>query len=226
MAEISKPKGSPSIDMTPMVDLAFLLVTFFMLAAKFRDPEPVEVSIPSSIGDMDIPEKTLVQVTVDKGGRVFFTCVGAEVREKVLKQMATKYKVPLNEDLIKSYVAMSSIGCSMAELPTYLKLDGEGRKNFKTSVGIPADSTRNELKDWINFAHSEMLDYGKKRYEDENSKLGPGKAPLNPDDYKPKFLLKADMEAEYVRVKNAIETFRDLNINNLNFVTSMEARPN
>ena len=46
MANIKAPKGSPTIDMTPMVDLAFLLVTFFMLAANFRSDEPVQVDTP------------------------------------------------------------------------------------------------------------------------------------------------------------------------------------
>ncbi|MNK09766.1 Biopolymer transport protein ExbD/TolR [compost metagenome] len=225
MAEIKTPKGSPSIDMTPMVDLAFLLVTFFMLAATFRTDEPVEVSIPSSIGDKDIPEKTLVLVTVDKGGRIFFSCTGEEVRKKVVAQMAAKYKVPLSEDNIKEFVRITSIGCSMNQLPQYLSLDGEGRKNFPTEKGIPSDSLHNELKDWINFANREMLDYGKKTFEEESAKLGKGQAPLKASDYKPKFVLKAAMDAEYVRVKSAIETFRDLDLNNLNFVTSQEAAP-
>jgi biopolymer transport protein ExbD len=225
MAEIKTPKGSPSIDMTPMVDLAFLLVTFFMLAATFRTDEPVEVSIPSSIGEQDIPEKTLVLVTVDKGGRVFFSCTGAEVREKVVTQMAAKYHVPLTKDNVKEFVRITSIGCSMSQLPQYLSLDGEGRKKFQTEIGIPTDSLHNELKDWINFAHREMLDYGKKTFEEESSKRGPNSAPLKPEDYKPKFVLKAAMDAEYVRVKTAIDVFRDLDINNLNFVTSQEAKP-
>lgn len=225
MAEIKTPKGSPSIDMTPMVDLAFLLVTFFMLAATFRTDEPVEVSIPSSIGDQEIPEKTLVLVTVDKGGRIFFSCTGEEVRKKVLAQMAAKYKVPLSEDNVKEFARITSIGCSMSQLPQYLSLDGEGRKNFPTTVGIPSDSLHNELKDWINFANREMLDYGKKTFEEESAKQGKNAVPLKVDDYKPKFVLKAAMDAEYVRVKSAIETFRDLKLNNLNFVTSQEAAP-
>ena len=49
MPKIKIPKSSPSIDMTPMVDLAFLLVTFFMLAASFRASEPVTVNPVSAI---------------------------------------------------------------------------------------------------------------------------------------------------------------------------------
>ncbi len=229
MADIKKPKGSPSIDMTPMVDLAFLLVTFFMLAATFRTDEPVDVSIPSSIGDKEIPEKTLVLVTVDKGGRIFFSCTGEEVRTKVVSQMAAKYKVQLTPDQVAEFVKISSIGCSMNELPQYLSLDGQGRKEYRLKdpnyVGIPSDSLHNELKDWINFANREMLDFGKKTFEEESGKQGKNSAPLKAEDYKPKFVLKAAMDAEYVRVKQAIEVFRDLNLNNLNFVTSQEAAP-
>ena len=221
MAKIKMPKGTQQIDMTPMVDLAFLLVTFFMLAASFRSNEPVDVNIPSSIGKDDIPEKTLVLVTVDKGGRIFFSCAGEVVREKVVKQMAGKYKIALSQDQVDEFKKITSIGCSMSELPAYLSLDGEGRKNFPTSVGIPADSTNNQLKDWINFANREMLDFGKAEYERESA-MKPNDN-IKADDFKPKFVLKVEGEAEYVRAKTAIEVFRDLNLNNLNFITSQEA---
>jgi len=224
MAKLKLPKGSPSIDMTPMVDLAFLLVTFFMLAADFRTDEVVKVEIPSSIGKDDIPQKTLVMVTVDTKGRVFFTCSGEEVRKKVLTQMMAKYKVPLSEENITTFSRMEGgFGCSMSELPKYLSLESEERKNLPNAT-IPVDtSATNELADWINFANREMLDYGKKKFEEESAKQGKGGVPLKADDFKPKFVLKADMEAEYVKVKTVIEVFRNLKLNNLNFVTSQEA---
>jgi biopolymer transport protein ExbD len=231
MAEISKPKGSPSIDMTPMVDLAFLLVTFFMLAANFRTDEPVDISIPSSIGDKEIPPKTAVLVSVDKGGRIYFDVKGGEeVRTKILADMANKYKVNLSKEDYAAFSHMSgSFGCSMQELRQYLSLDGEGRKKYRKEdpafAGIPSDSTHNQLKDWIYFSKNRMLDYGKTQYEKESGNKGSNGEPLSADDFKPKFILKADMEAEYVRTKQAIETFRDLEINNLNFVTSQEAAP-
>jgi len=79
MPKIKAPKGSPSIDMTPMVDLAFLLVTFFMLSASFRSSEPVDVDIPTSISDKIIPENVLL-ITIDPGGRVFFNMSDPEAR--------------------------------------------------------------------------------------------------------------------------------------------------
>jgi biopolymer transport protein ExbD len=221
MANVKMPKGAPTIDMTPMVDLAFLLVTFFMLAANFRSNEPVDVNVPSSIGDEEVPEKTLVLVTVDKGGRLFFNVAGdSSVRAKVLTNMISKYKVNLDKEQFDEYLKITSIGCSMQELKPYLSTDGDGRKKFQT-LGIPADSLNNQLKDWINFANLAMLEYGKAEFQKAKADEKPNE-PVKPEDFKPKFVLKVEGQAEYIRAKMAIETFRDLNLNNLNFVTSLE----
>ena len=219
MPKIKIPKSSPSIDMTPMVDLAFLLVTFFMLSASFRSNEPVEVDVPSSISDRIIPEN-IVMVTIDKGGRVFFNMSDPEARRELLQNMSGKYKTALSQKQIDEFVYMSTFGCSMQELPTYLSLESEKRKLFNT-VGIPSDSTKNQLKDWIFYGNIAALNTGKTAYEEAKMK---GESP-EVNDFKPKFILKVDGKAAYVHAQNVISTFRDLHLNNLNFVTSMEAAP-
>lgn len=213
------PKSTPSIDMTPMVDLAFLLVTFFMLSASFRSNEPVEVDVPSSISDRIIPEN-IVMVTIDKGGRVFFNMSDPEARRELLQNMSGKYKTALSQEQIDEFVYMSTFGCSIQELPTYLSLESEKRKLFNT-VGIPSDSTNNQLKDWIFYGNIAALNTGKTAYEEAKMK---GESP-EVNDFKPKFILKVDGKAAYVHAQNVISTFRDLHLNNLNFVTSMEAAP-
>ena len=213
------PKSTPSIDMTPMVDLAFLLVTFFMLSASFRSNEPVEVDVPSSISDRIIPEN-IVMVTIDKGGRVFFNMSDPEARRELLQNMSGKYKTALSQKQIDEFVYMSTFGCSMQELPTYLSLESEKRKLFNT-VGIPSDSTKNQLKDWIFYGNIAALNTGKTAYEEAKMK---GESP-EVNDFKPKFILKVDGKAAYVHAQNVISTFRDLHLNNLNFVTSMEVAP-
>jgi len=219
MPKIKMPKSTPSIDMTPMVDLAFLLVTFFMLSASFRSNEPVEVDVPTSISDRIIPEN-IVMVTIDKGGRVFFNMSDPEARRELLQNMSAKYKTALSQKQMDEFVYMSTFGCSMQELPTYLSLESEKRKLFNT-VGIPSDSTKNQLKDWIFYGNIAALNTGKTAYEEAKLK---GDSP-EVNDFKPKFILKVDGKAAYVHAQNVISTFRDLHLNNLNFVTSMEAAP-
>jgi biopolymer transport protein ExbD len=201
------------------VDLAFLLVTFFMLAASFRSSEPVEVDVPSSISDKIIPENVLL-VTIDKGGRVFFNLSDPEARRELLMNMAGKYKVAFSEEQINKFTFMSSFGCTMQELPGYIEMPADDRKNLNTT-GIPLDSTNNQLKDWIYYGNIAALNSGKTSFEEAKLK---GDTP-DPNDFKPKFTLKVDNKAVYVHAQNVINVFRDLNLNNLNFITSMEMAP-
>lgn len=219
MPKIKMPKSTPSIDMTPMVDLAFLLVTFFMLAASFRSSEPVEVDTPSSISDIIIPEN-VVLVTIDKGGRVFFNMSDPEARRELVTGMVAKYKVPVNEEQIEKFTFMSSFGCTMAELPAYIDMSADQRKMFNTK-GIPYDSTNNQLKDWIYYGNIAAVNSGKTAYEEAKLK---GQNP-EVNDFKPKFILKVDGDALYVHAQAVIDVFRELNLNNLNFITSLEQAP-
>src|SRR5580704_15874890 len=94
MPKIKLPRNSPSIDMTPMVDLAFLLVTFFMLTTKFRPEEPVKVVIPFSVTTTKILYNVMT-LSIDSAGRVFFDMDGKDVRPQVLQSVMTKYKQPI-----------------------------------------------------------------------------------------------------------------------------------
>jgi biopolymer transport protein ExbD len=205
--------------MTPMVDLAFLLVTFFMLTASFRNAEPVTVETPSSISDKIIPENILM-VTLDKDGRVFFNLSDAEARKEMLNNMLQKYKIGLNEEKIEEFSFMSTFGCTMQELPAYMNTEAAKRASFPTK-GIPTDSTHNELLDWISFAASAAGNTGRTAFEEAKLKGADPKM----EDFKPKFILRVDSKTLYKDAAIVIEVFRELNLNNLNFVTSAEAIP-
>lgn len=219
MPKIKMPKSTPSIDMTPMVDLAFLLVTFFMLAASFRSSEPVQVDIPTSVSDKIIPSN-VIMVTLDKGGRVFFNMTNSEARKELLTNMSGKYRVGFTDKQKDEFGFMESFGCTMRELPGYIDLSSEERGRART-LGIPYDSTNNELKDWIYYGNLAALNTGKTLFEE--AKLN-GDNP-NANDFKPKFILRVDAKTLYIQAQNVIDVFRDLNLNNLNFVTSMEMPP-
>ena len=72
MPSVKIPKKSTFVDMTPFVDVAFLILTFFIMATKFKPEEPVEVKTPNSVSTKDITEDDALQVTFDSAGRVFF----------------------------------------------------------------------------------------------------------------------------------------------------------
>lgn len=215
------PKSSPSIDMTPMVDLAFLLVTFFMLAASIRPSDPVDVDIPTSISDMAIPAN-VVLVTVDAGGRVFFKMSDPEAKRELINSMMGKYQtLKLTEKQVEEFTLMETFGCTVGELPQYIDLSTDERRQFNTS-GIPyLDSTKNQLKDWIDFGNRAAVNSGRTAYEvAQMDGLNP-----DPKDFVPKFILRVDSKTLYANAQKVIDVFRELELNNLNFITSLEMAP-
>ena len=131
-----------------------------------------------------------------------------------------KAKIGFSDEQVEKFTIMTSFGCTMQELPQYIDMSNEERKRLETK-GIPYDSTNNELKDWIFYGNVAALNTGKTAFEEAKLK---GDSPVA-DDFKPKFILKVDNKALYVHAQNVINVFRDLNLNNLNFITSMETAP-
>jgi biopolymer transport protein ExbD len=56
------------IDMTPMVDVIMLLLTFFMMTTQFRIPETADVTLPTSNSEFKLPESDVMTVFVTKEG--------------------------------------------------------------------------------------------------------------------------------------------------------------
>jgi biopolymer transport protein ExbD len=190
-----------------------------MLTASFRNAEPVTVETPSSISDKIIPENVLM-VTLDKDGRVFFNLSDAEARKEMLNNMLQKYKIGLSEEKIEEFSFMSTFGCTMQELPAYMNTEAAKRASFPTK-GIPTDSTKNELLDWLSYAATAAGNTGRTAFEEAKLKGGEPKM----EDFKPKFILRVDSKTLYKDAQVVIDVFRELNLNNLNFVTSAEAIP-
>lgn len=71
MPKIKKARVSVKIDMTPMVDVAFLLLTFFMLTTQFRPPEEVQIVLPASHSAFKLPESNVMLITLSKDNRIF-----------------------------------------------------------------------------------------------------------------------------------------------------------
>src|ERR1043165_3883329 len=122
MAEVQSSKGSPSLDMTPMVDLAFLLVTFFMLTATSRVTEPVVVDTPSSTADKLLP-KNVIMISIDDKGRPFYNINNSDVRMKTLQKMGEQYKISFTKKELETFGGMTSFGVPMASLKKYINME-------------------------------------------------------------------------------------------------------
>jgi biopolymer transport protein ExbD len=85
MPKFKKPRIGVKLDMTPMVDIAFLLLTFFMLTTQFRPPELAEsqVILPQSHSEIKIPESDVMTISINKEGGVFLSVDQQKLRERL-----------------------------------------------------------------------------------------------------------------------------------------------
>jgi biopolymer transport protein ExbD len=214
MPKIKMPKANPSLDMTPMVDLAFLLVTFFMLTASVRVSEPVVVDTPSSTSDKILPDNVLL-VSVDKFGKAFFNISNPQVRISTLEKMGEQHKIQFTDVEKKRFGAMTSIGVPIEKLKEYINLDDSQRQKIK-SPGVPIDSTNNQLGEWIQFGRIEAA----KQARSEKDKA---EAAGREFKYEPmRFAIKADGAANYIAVQDVIKIFTKKDIYRFNLITNLE----
>ncbi len=71
MPKHKKSRVGIRIDMTPMVDVVMLLLTFFMMTTQFRPPEEVDVEVPMSHAVAKVPEGKVITLYVNKEGRIY-----------------------------------------------------------------------------------------------------------------------------------------------------------
>ncbi len=204
MPKVKVARKSTAIDMTAMCDVAFLLLTFFILTTKFKPKEPVVIDIPASHGKQ-IKDKDIVLISLAPDGRVLWDIDNPKIRESTLTQMAERYNITFTPDEYTQFKNAGAIGVPMKDLKAWLSLDVEQRGKVSVLKGIPKDTTLvgNELGDW--------LICSKKAYKailDKNAIIA----------------VKGDKTTDYPSVKAVIKTFELKNILRFNFVTTLEGK--
>jgi len=107
--------------MTAMCDVAFLLLTFFMLATKFKPEEPVVVKTPSSISEIPLPDKDIMLLTVDTKGRIFFSIDNGKMRQALIDDVNSDRNLNLTPAEKKSFALDASVLSPKNELATWIK---------------------------------------------------------------------------------------------------------
>ncbi len=152
MSKVKTKKHSTFIDMTAMSDVTVLLLTFFMLTANFIPKEPVQLITPGSISEAKIPDANIMTVLVDPTGRVYLTMDRKDNKLAVLEEMGKTYGITFTPEQKASFAAQPIIGVPVTTLPDFLNRRIEDQDKILKQYSIPADSTNNQFKQWVQFA--------------------------------------------------------------------------
>lgn len=133
MPKFKKPRIGIKIDMTPMVDVAFLLLTFFMLTTQFRPPEAVQIVLPSSHSEFKLPESDIMTVTISKDGRIFLGVDSQHLMARLFgeaNRLSPSVEVPLSQ--LENYLIQARI--ANPKLRTVIKEDKDTEYGYAEDV--------------------------------------------------------------------------------------------
>lgn len=204
MPSVKIPKKSTDTDMTPFVDIAFLILSFFMLATKFKPPELVPIKTPGSVLSQKLPDNNAVMVTVDSTNKVYFTVLSESdpgVYDQIIQGINNKMSLGLTKEQMANFKKTYMIGVPFSGLKSLLSVAQEDQKNIK-QPGIPVmDSATNELVWWIS--------------ESKNAFAGKSL----------KFLIKGDGESKYPSFEAVVSALKRNEEFKYNLVTALEDVP-
>jgi biopolymer transport protein ExbD len=206
MPSVKLPRKSTDTDMTPFVDIAFLILSFFIMATKFKPPEPVAITTPGSVSSQELPEDDAILIAIDTANRVFFTVLAEKdksISEDILKKVASLRTLTLTNDQIMNYRKTYAVGVPFSQLGSLLSLEPENQGSV-TQSGIPVlDTLDNQLVTWIQAA--------KEVYRDRQKPL--------------KYLIKGDGASKYPAFEAVVAALKKNDEFKYNLVTALEGAP-
>lgn len=204
MPKVNIAKKSTDTDMTPFVDIAFLILSFFIMATKFKPAEAVPIQTPNSVSSQKLPENDAVMISIDKDDKVYFSIMAQKDPQQardIIKAAAQARNIPVTDAQVAGYFPGDMIGVPFNKLGAFLALPADQKKTY-VQEGIPVkDSANNELYYWI--AASRSVFAGQ---------------PL-------KYLIKGDNVSKYPAFKAIIDALKKNDEQKYNLVTMPEGAP-
>ena len=205
---MSRPKiarKSTAIDMTAMCDVAFLLLSFFILTAKPKESSAVNVATPSSVSSRKAPDKNVVEVSITKDNKVFLaTGDNADDKEKkqaMISGINQTENLGLTPGEIANLVRQPVIGVPISQLKQQASLS-DAQVNDQSLPGIPVkDTTNNQMLKWMRAASD--------AYQGVHINI----------------LLKGDNLVTYPYFKNVLTAFKKNDLMHFQMVTNAENVP-
>ena len=204
MPSVKIAKKSTDTDMTPFVDIAFLILSFFIMATKVKPPEPVEITTPNSVSAGELPQNDAVMVTIDNQDRVYFSVLSEKSLDKfdqIIQEINKTNNLGLTDAEMANFRKTLVVGVPLAKLKSLLAVPADQQKNVKQE-GIPVlDSATNELVRWV--AASKNAFAGQKLT----------------------FLIKGDSKSKYPTFEAVVSALKRNDEFKYNLVTSPEDAP-
>ena len=203
MPKVKVPRKSTAVDMTAMCDVAFLLLSFFILTTKFKPTEDLAVTTPKSVSTKPVDAKNVVQIVMDKDGKTYFSIGDESVDEKqeVIEAVDQMKSLNLTSQEKAAFARSGSyVGVPFSQLKSYLQLSPAQIKKFN-QPGIPLDTANNELIIWMRAASTAFQ--GKKM----------------------SLMVKGDNNAKYPSFKGIIDAFKKNELFKFSMITDPEGVP-
>ncbi|WP_068595342.1 ExbD/TolR family protein [Vaginella massiliensis] len=199
MARVRPKRQSPNMDLTAMSDMAWLLLTFFILTSNFREPEIVEVVTPSSVSTLKMADDNMMRISITKEGKFLFSLEEKD-RIPTLEKMGEKYGVRFTDGEKKAFRETAEFGTSMQGMRQFLNLTAADREKYLQSsqAGIPLDTIgpNREIVDWV-FAAKDVNEY------------------VN-------LAIKGDQKVSYPQFRLLMQELQNKNMNKFQLITSAE----
>ena len=201
MAKIKIEKKDIWIDMTPMSDVMTLLLCFFMLTSTFLTPEPIKVNTPSSVSEVKVPEKDVLNILVSPEGNIFLGTDNKLNMQDMLATVTDKFGVSLTASQLKAFKEEAMVGGSVTQLPDLYSLESEKRAEVIQKMSIPLDSINggmSEFQEWVAAA------------KDANADI--------------RLAIKCDGNTPYSVVKKMMSELQDMNENRYQLITNLDTK--